>query len=44
MTSPTDGGRFWRRPDGRLRSSFWLPVALFLLVVLGIAWQSGHMP
>jgi len=29
-----------QRPDGQMRSAFWLSLGLVLLVVIGLVWQS----
>jgi hypothetical protein len=39
-----DKTSLFTRPDGRLRSAFWLPVLLLALAVLALVWQSMHGP
>jgi hypothetical protein len=39
-----DRTSLFTRPDGRLRSAFWVPFLLFLLVAFAVAWQTFGGP
>jgi hypothetical protein len=41
---PDDRTSLFTRPDGRLRSAFWVPVLLFALVVFAVIWQTFQGP